>query len=136
MSCILRIGGIDLDPDALLAASGLVAYRIDRKGEVGRRKSRGPNTKSSVHIDVSSADFNNLGGQIKNAMDFLHTNRAQLQIANAFPGVEWATLDFAVDHADAVDCKYFNPEFLAVAGNLGVGIEISIYPQAVPPAER
>ncbi len=94
-------------------------------------------TKSSVHVDVSSAGFDKLGNQIKDAMDFLGANRSQLQSAMAFPGVEWATLDFAVEHADvAIDCKYFNPDFLAAAGNLGLGIEISIYPQPVPPGER
>jgi len=131
MSCILRIGGTDLKPDDLLRESGLVAYRIDRKGELGLLKNRGPHQKSSVHVEVSSAGFDDLPGQVADAMTFLRAKESGLRAVVAFPGVEWAQLDFGVDHADvAIDSKYLKPELLVLAGGLGLGIELSIYPGA------
>jgi hypothetical protein len=125
------MGGRDLNPDDLIRESGLKAYRIDRKGELGILKSRGPHEKSSVHFDVSSAGFDDLPGQVADAMTFLRGNESGIRAAVAFPGVEWAQLDFAVDHADvAIDCKYLKPELLALAGGLGLGIELSLYPGA------
>ena len=129
MSCVLRIWGVDLDPDRLVRATGLVAYRIDRKGEAGLTKSCGPRTKSAVHADVSSAEFEDLPGQIADAIAFLRANHSKIQAAVAFPGVDAAALDFAVRHLDvAIDSKYLGPEILSLAGGLGLGIELSIYP--------
>lgn len=117
--------------DDLFRETGLDAYRVDRKGEIGRLKNRGPFEKSSVHVEVSSADFDDLAGQVADALALLRANEASLRVAVVFPGVEWAHLDFAVDHAHvAIDSKYLKPELLVLAGDLGLGIELSIYPRA------
>lgn len=136
MSCILRIGGAELDADDLLRECRLDAYRIDRKGEIGLLKSRGPHEKSSVHVDVSSAGFDDLPGQVADAVTFLRANQSAVRAAVTFPGVEWAQLDFGVEHADvAIDSKYLKPELLALAGGMGLAIELSIYPGAEPSAD-
>lgn len=113
----------------MLGACGLDAYRIDRKGDLGLLKNRGPHEKSSVHIEVSSAGFDDLPGQVADAMTFLRANESGIRAAVAFPGVEWAQLDFGVDQAGvAIDSKYLKPELLALAGGMGLGIALSIYP--------
>jgi hypothetical protein len=92
-------------------------------------KSSSPRTKSAVHAEVSAAEFEDLPGQVADAIAFLRANHSQIQAALAFPGVDAAALDFAVRHLDVtIDSKYLGPEILVLAGGLGLGIELSIYP--------
>jgi hypothetical protein len=129
MACVLRIGGERLDPDTLLRAVALSAYRVDRKGTPHRLPSRGVFERSTVHLDVSAAAFSDLPGQVADAIAFLNTNAGAIGDALRFPGVEFATLDFPVAAKDvAVDSKYLPPDLLRRAGELGVGIELSTYP--------
>jgi hypothetical protein len=135
MSCVLRIGGADLDADGLVAECGLSAYRISRKGEPSRLRSRGPNVASTIHVEVSSADFEELEEQVRDAIAFLDEHEAALRRARSFPGVEYAVLDFGVDLRDvAINCKRFPAALLLRAGALGVDIEVSLYPQPSGPA--
>jgi hypothetical protein len=129
--CVLRIGGDQLDADALQRATSLAVYRVDRKGDPRRLPTRGHFETSVVHIDVSDAPFSDLNRQAAEALDFLRTNADPLTAAIRFPGVEWATLDFGVEARDvAIDSHYLPPDLLRSAGQLGVGIEISSYPTA------
>src|SRR5262245_59372242 len=95
MSCILRIGGDELDSEKLAAESGLAPYRIDRKGTPAalRRLHR----TSAIHVDVSRADFSALDLQVRDAIAFLASHEAAILRTLAFPGVEDATLDFGVN---------------------------------------
>ena len=130
MSCVLRIGGDHLDADALARNIALPIYRVDRKGEPRQPRSRGLFEMSTVHLDVSEAAFSDLQAQIEDAIAFLTTNSGALTAVIQFPGVERATLDFAVEAKDvAIDSKYLPPELMRRAGDLGIGIELSIYPQ-------
>jgi hypothetical protein len=132
MSCVLRIGGKELDADALLASVQLPAYRVDHKGEPRPRplRSRGVFEASAIHIDVSEADFADLPTQVADAIAFLESNVDAVRTAVLFPGVGYATLDFAVESKDvAIDSSYFPPDLLRRAGELGVGIELSVYPR-------
>jgi len=118
-----------MDPDALLRTTGLSAFRVDRKGEPRLLKSHGPFAHSAVHVDVSDAEFSDLAKQIEDAVAFLEVHAAALRSATAFPGVEQATLDFAVESREvAIDSKYLPPDLLRRAGQLGIGVEISLYP--------
>jgi hypothetical protein len=130
MSCVLRIGGDQLDADALAPRVGLPIYRIDRKGQPRVPRGRGVFQTSTVHLDVSEAPFSDLQAQVGDAIAFLTKNSDALGAAIQFPGVERATLDFAVEAKDvAIDSKYLPPELMRLAGDLGIGIELSIYPQ-------
>ena len=130
MSCVLRIGGKHLDPDALVRNLTVPVYRIDRKGEPRHPSSRGMFEASAVHLDVSDAAFADLQAQVADAIAFLTANAGPLGAAIRFPGVDYATLDFAVELQDvAIDSKHLPPDLLRRAGELGIGIELSIYPQ-------
>jgi hypothetical protein len=130
MSCVLRIGGGQLDADALARSTALPVYRVDRKGAPRQPRSRGAFEGSTVHLDVSEAGFSDLPGQIEDAIVLLAANADALSAAVQFPGVERATLDFAVEAKDvAIDSKYLPPDLMKRAGALGIGIELSIYPQ-------
>jgi hypothetical protein len=131
MSCVLRIGGKELDADALVQAVQLPAYRVDRNGDPRRLRSRGAFEESMIHVDLSGADFADLPKQIEEAISFLGQNAHAVRTAVRFPGVRHATLDFAVESKDvAIGSKYLPPDLLRCAGELGVGIELSIYPPA------
>jgi hypothetical protein len=133
MSCVLRIGGDQLDADGLARSIALPNYRIDRKGEPRQLRSRGIFEMSTVHFDVSEAAFADLPTQIEDAIAFLTKHAGALSAAIQFPGVERATLDFAVEAKDvAIDSKYLPPELMRRAGELGIGIELSIYPSGEP----
>ena len=81
-----------------------------------------------MNIEVSTADFTKLKRQIRDAMFFLSRNRLALRRLARIAGVEELTLDFGVaDRAVAAQFDYFPPELLAVAGSLGIGIEVSRY---------
>ena len=135
MSCVLRIDGEDLDADALVRVTSLSIYRVDRKGETGLLRSRGPHKRSAVHIDVSDAPFSDLSQQIADAVAFLDRNADAIAAAARFPGVQDARLDFGVEAKDvAIDSNYLPPDLLRRAGELGVGIELSMYPPAGPDA--
>jgi hypothetical protein len=130
MSCVLRIGGDQLDADALARSVGLPTYRVDRKGEPRRPQSRGVFETSTIHLDVSEAAFTDLEAQVDDAIAFLTKNSGALSTAIQSPAVEHAILDFAVEAKDvAIDSKYLPPELLRRAGDLGIGIELSIYPE-------
>ena len=82
-------------------------------------------------MDVSDADFADLPKQIADAIRFLQTNAETIRAAVRFVGVERATLDFAVESKDVmIDSNYLPPQLLQIAGELGVGIELSMYPPA------
>jgi hypothetical protein len=131
MACVLRIGGENLDGDALLRAVALPAYRVDRKGAPRRPRSRGAFEQSTVHLDVSGAAFADLPKQVADAIRFLETNADAIRAALRFPGVQTATLDFAVEMRNvAINSSYLPPHLLRCAGELGVGIELSSYPPA------
>lgn len=131
MSCVLRIGGEQLDVDALMGSIGLPAYRVDRKGAPRLPRSHGPFEVSMVHLDVSASAFWDLQAQVADAIAFLTANADVLATALRFPGVDRAILDFAVEAKDLpVDSKYLPPDLLRRAGELGLGIELSSYPRA------
>jgi len=131
VSCVLRIGGAEVDVDALIASCGLVPYRVDRKGSPQRLRSRGPHERSSIHVDVSSADFSDLPTQVADAIAFLDAHEQLIRTAATFPGVETAVLDFALEIRNvAINSKLLPPDLLLRAGALGVAIELSLYPEA------
>jgi hypothetical protein len=124
---VLRISGADLDADALLRVVSLPVYDIRRAGEIGPLGR--PYTGTSIHVDVSTAEFSDLARQTDDAVRFLQRNQAGIREALGFPGVEDGRLDFAVNHRDlAIDCKYLPPKLLKLVGDLGLGVEISVYP--------
>jgi hypothetical protein len=76
---------------------------------------------------VSETD-GDLSLQCKDAVAFLHQNDVELHRLAEFPGAADRRLDFGYYRQDvAVQCYYLTPELLALAGRLGVGIELSLY---------
>jgi hypothetical protein len=132
MSCVLRVNGSDFLVDRFLDNSDLVPCVVYRKGEPRSSASKS-NSKihetSGLNVDVSKADFDNLDGQIRDAISFLEQHKMELERLCRFPGVERLTLDFGIAKRDVIaQSDYFPAELLYLAGSLEISIELSQYP--------
>ncbi len=133
MACVLRAFGSDFDPDEFLKGSPLSPSKVWRKGEprvsIGRSRSRVQDT-SGMNVTVSDANVGDFQEQVRDAIGFLHSNKGELARLVAFPGIEEIVLDFAASWGKDVvtQTDYLPPELIRLAGELGLGIEISHYP--------
>ncbi|MGA3283941.1 MAG: DUF4279 domain-containing protein [Verrucomicrobiota bacterium] len=131
MSCLLRATGENFEVDAFLQTSKLRPNTVQHKGQL-RRKNKpdgGKSEFSGLSCVVSEKDFNDLEGQIAEAIEFLKSNRVHLQKLVKFPGIEDVRLDFGIERRDEFSqCDYFPSKLLCLAGELGIGIELSQYP--------
>ena len=134
--CVLRVSGKQFDADRYLALSGLEAIKVFRRGEP--RFASNPEGKlndlSGFNVEVSDASWEGVSEQVEDAVAFLKENRDAIRMLRSAPGVEDMSLDFPVDlRIDRVNIvsqlDYFPPELISLAGALGLGIEISVYPR-------
>ena len=133
--CVLRVSGKHLDVDGQLASSGLTPCHVFRAGEP-RRSSRPDGERheeSGFTVEVSRGPRSSLADQASDAVAFLKRHGDALSVLRAAPGVEDIRLDFPIDlriDRDTVMAQfdYFPPELVSLAGALGLGLELSIYP--------
>ncbi len=129
MSCVLRAGGNEFDPELFLSDSTLVACSTRRRGEPIRPSSPKLAKAGGVTIDVSHAGFDEFEEQITDAIVFLKENREEIRRLVEFAGVESAGLDFGVAWQDvAAQCDRLPATLVRLAGQLGLDLEISHYP--------
>ena len=125
--CVLRVSG-EFEVDALLSRITIVPYRIDRKGQPRVGPKSTVSAYDSFHVATSDAGWCDLERQIGDTIEFLRNHRQDVAYVMSFPGVSEAELDFAVARRDvAVQNDYFPAELLRLAGDLGIGINISHY---------
>jgi hypothetical protein len=133
--CVLRVRGKDFDADRYLALSGLEATKVFHRGEP-RFASRpdGPRSEASgFNIVVSDASWDSVRAQVEDAIAFLEANAEAVRMLRSAPGVDDVRLDFPLDlRIDRVHIMaqfdYLPPKLVSLAGALGLGLEISIYP--------
>ncbi len=130
---VLHIRGTDFDPVAMLKSTRLTAYQSHNAGDtytVGTNKGK-PRPDGGLSLSVSNAD-GNLTAEIEDAILFLNKHRDPLQVMLSDPSVEDARLDFGyylrIGGSCFGQCDYLPPELLRLAGDLNVGIELSLYP--------
>ena len=125
--CVLRAASADFRVDDFLQTTSLVPCDVYHKGEPrglgGRLRER-----SGLTILVSDADGNNLRQQVRDAIEFLERNRAEVSRLQSYIAPKEAILDFGVWKTDNFgQFCYLPPALLRLAGSLGLGIEVSIY---------
>ena len=133
--CVLRVSGKHFDVDGHLTPSGLAPYKVFRAGEP-RWNSRPDGERHEVSgfaVDVSRGSRSSLAGQASDAVAFLKQHGDALTVLRAAPGVEDMRLDFPLDlridrETVMAQYDYFPPELVSLAGALGLGLELSIYP--------
>ena len=132
MSCVLRIIGKDLSINDLLDIK-LETDSFWRKGEP--RFSTKPEGEKRIDSGatylVSDAEFEEFDIQTKEAIEYLNKNKKQIKSIMSLSGIDGSSLDFGIVWRDvAVQCDYFPPELIKIAGELGLGIELSQYPSS------
>jgi Domain of unknown function (DUF4279) len=139
MSCILTIKGENLDVEGFIRQTGLQPYKKFLKGDPKTRsKPEGKKFSfSGLSLEASSADFNQLDKQIQDTIEFLRSNKEKLCHIAVTKEVDFATLDFGIElridfERVVYQFEHFPAELLRLAGELGISLDISLYP---PPGE-
>lgn len=124
--CVLRASGAHFNPDSFLRDSTLRPSNVFLKGN--RKAEAGVWETSGITVPVSEASLDDFGKQVEEAIEFLRSNREELFRLKTFAGVEDVRLDFAVSRREVFDqYQFLHAELVALAGALGMGLEISIY---------
>lgn len=135
MTCVLWALGTAFDPAAFLANSLLKPGSTYRKGDLlfPSRPDTQVATSSGFTVAVSTAGFDDLDGQISDAIAFLDEHEDELRRLGRFEGVEMVRLDFGVRRSDgAVQTETFPAELLWRAGALDIELAITHYRIAEP----
>jgi hypothetical protein len=133
VSCALRAAGPAFDVDAFLRDTTLPVDAVHRRGQprLPGIPGRHVASQSGFNSCASEADFDDLGTQIRDAIQFLTRHETELRRLRAFPGVEAVTLDFGIRWREvAVQKDTFPSELLCLAGALGMELTVSHYPIA------
>jgi len=131
MSCVLRISGKNFDVDDFIAMTKLKPCQIFKKGEPKFKTL--PNGKkltySGVNIVVSRADFKDFKEQTKDATEFLHKHRNELnKFIKSKNQYEAFVLDFGINSEnDLIQCYQFPSDLLKLAAGLNISIWLSQY---------
>ncbi|RYD55533.1 MAG: hypothetical protein EOP56_15580 [Sphingobacteriales bacterium] len=78
---------------------------------------------------ITEAGFDNFKGQVQEVLTFLQDNYEKLQRVREVPGVEYANLDFGIEHkmANWTSTLHLPPELLKLVGELELSIDMSLY---------
>jgi hypothetical protein len=135
MSCILTIGGRNFNVDEFIEKTKLRPYKITYKGQPRiKTKPDGEKLKhSSLSIATSKAGFDDLAKQIADSIRFLKRHQEKLTLLSSTKGIEYAVLNFGInlriDKANIlIQSDKFPHQLLKLAGNIGLDIELTIYP--------
>ncbi|HEY0379456.1 MAG TPA: hypothetical protein VGC87_21240 [Pyrinomonadaceae bacterium] len=124
--CVLRAAGDGFQVEKFLETCTLSPCNVFRKGE---RKSRDRVWDTSgITVVVSDASGDEPDRQVREAVSFLKAHRDELARLRAFDGVTEMGLDFGLNRKNGF-AQYirFPAELTAIAGELRMGIEVSIY---------
>jgi hypothetical protein len=133
--CVLRVAGSKFDVEAFLRTSEMHPAKVFRAADP-RSPSRSDGalySTSGFSVAVSDADWSNLPEQVADACAFLERHAHELRALAGLETVENLRLDFPVElrmgRKDVVvQFNYLPPELIKLAGALGMGIEVSMYP--------
>jgi len=130
MACYLRAFGSDFDVDAFVAASPVEWAEVWHRGE---NKAHPLPGKAKEHrtsgLQIEIGDGDDFIGLLRDASEFIRTNRHELLRLASAPGMEAVGVDFGLtwDSDAAVRSVTLPPEFVALAGALRLAIEITYY---------
>jgi len=102
---------------------------VFHRGDATRLRTRPVLERSGLDVAISDSDEDSLEPQIRDAMEFLEQERAEIQRLAAFPGVD--SLEFRIGlfwFRDTLCLFHTLPcAFLRLAGELGVAVTLCVY---------
>jgi hypothetical protein len=123
--CALRAYGKAFPVDDFLAQSSFTACAVWHLGEKRFKPSKA-SENSGFNVVISEAD--ELPDQVSDAIEFLNNYRAELVQLQQTTGLDGLVLDFGISRRDALaQFDRFPAELIALAGGLGMAIELSQY---------
>src|SRR5262249_32476910 len=133
--CVLHVTGEAFDPEPVLATLALRPYSVFRKGQKcfpRNPKSQRRHRVGGFSCDVSSVD-GRLAEEAHDAIAFLKRHHDDLARLGSMAAVTSMVLDFGYylrpeEERGLPQSDYLPPELLRRAGELQVGIELSLYP--------
>jgi hypothetical protein len=134
MTCTLSARGKDFDVESYLARTKLPikgAHFWIRGTPIYNKKRR--HHDSGFSKWVSQDKWDDLRAAVAEVLRFLKANRNELLKLKRATGIEDLMLDFGFNSRVGTDKvamqgEYLPPEFLRLAGELNIGIGLSIYP--------
>ena len=122
--CVLRAWGDDFQPELFRAGSSLEPCNVFTKGA---RKSEG-HTWNTSGLTVPVSDVDNFKHQVNVAIEFLTSNRLEIQRLKSSVGIDGLSLDFGVSETNNF-CQnhFFPPELISLAAEYPLALEVSIY---------
>ena len=131
---MLRVTSATRSFASFLATSTLPVYKTYERREPRLGRTHSPHTHFGFDCDVSSAAFDDLPAQIRDADRFLTAFEDELRQLVASHPIDTIRLDFAhscrLSQQTAAQFDYLPPALLLKAGALNIGIELSLYPIA------
>ena len=120
--CVLRVSGVDLNPEDALQHMSLHAISIWHKGDIRRKIC----TDAGFVVNVS--DRETLSEQVEEAVQFVTAQRAALKELCSDTTIEDIRLDFGIALRDAVvQTNIFPRPLVQLAGECGIVLELSQY---------
>ncbi len=130
-SVIFHVSGENFIPETALRSAAFKPFAVHLKGERMSTKNDTPWPDSGFSVDLGPDDNDDLAEQITRATEFIDRHFDELK---ALTGADDLRLDFGYEARRGMDgnllivqCDYFPPEFLRKCGELGIGIELSLY---------
>jgi hypothetical protein len=135
--CVLRVSGKDFLPELVLSKLRLRPYSVFCRGD--KRFPENPRSEKThesggFKCDVSKVD-GDLAGQVRDAIEFLRKHFDDLQRLSSEPSIQSKCLDFGYDcELNERDCmvqgESLPVELLKLCAELGIRIDLSLYPSA------
>lgn len=124
MACVLRAQGAGFDVGAFLAQSPFARHAVPTP----KASTPGEDTRAGFNLTVSTAGFDDLTGQVDDAIGFLDEFEDELRRLGRCDGVSAVSLDFGIRRREVpIQTDAFPPDLLWRAGALDIALEVTHY---------
>jgi len=127
--CVLHVTSLTKSFVSIITDSSLPVYQSYEKGDIRTIGKKSPYDDFGFSCDVSKRSWDDLSGQLDDAIQFLSLHQEELSHIIDSCEVDDIRLDFPYSNREMfMQCDYLSPELLKRTGDLGIGIELSLYP--------
>ena len=131
--CVLHVGSETKSFSEFLKTTTLPVYATHEKGSIRHPRRQVLWDDYGFSCDFSEKDWSDLDGQIEDACAFLRRHGNEFRrLRDMYPENEamiWIDFPYYCRLGERVVAQsdYLPPEFLQLVGNLGIGVEMTLY---------